>query len=352
MRTITRLVAVSAVFLIAPALAHAQAEVPANPLYRSISGANAEPVIFYDVSLSSHQLLTAAIQFQKEQDRQKVLFSPFKLSEDYIPFWSEMQLNFAQEGSVSTFGLGLGWTNAATAGARATRIWKGITIPAEPVFEGTPEEIARKRQEFYDRFLVPAYNEFYQRLAKNSIQVTVGANVQRFGFGGDKVDADEDGKIDNQFDLKGYDLSAGLLYTASQSFGLTGSYHRTRKRASGVEGQELVDYDGFSFSTGYRVAVLNPNYASTADYLKSLFVPSVVLGLSYELQECTAEQLGFCEKNLKTQTALSPFVDFKITPQTQFKISFPILRRTLIGKKSQSELAPIVAFSVQLSGGK
>ena len=337
-----------------PSAANAQSP-PPNPLFRSIAGPVAEPSIFDAVSLSNHELLTLSVQFQKDQDKQKVLFAPFKLKEGYLPFWSEMILNFAQEGGNSTFGIGLGWTNAAPGGRRAQAILEGMFFPAEPppLLNETKEQEAERRRVHFDRVLVPLYNTFYRSLAANSYQVTFGANVQTFQIlAGDEVDIDEDGKIDNDYTLKGADLSAGILYTWSQATGMNATYHFSRKRASAVSGQALANYHGFSVSTGRRVAVLNPDYERSEAYLKNLFIPSVVVGGALELQHCTADVIGECDKGVRRQVAVTPYVDFKISPQAQFRISLPLRRLTQAGKKSGSELSPFVQFAIQLAGGR
>lgn len=334
--------------------AAASAQPPANPLYRSIAGPTAEPSIYDAVSLTSHQLLTLSLQFSKEQEKQKVVFAPFKLREGYVPFWSEMLLNFAQEGTASTIGVGLGWTNASPAGRRAQSILKSMTFTAqEPGPENETEaQRLRRDKDFYDLVLVPAYNKFYSRLAAKSYQVTFGFNVQTFSMlAGSPIDVDEDGKIDNQFALRGFDASANALYTWDQAKGMTAAYHFSRKRASAVEGQELVNYHGMSLSGGYRVAVLDREYEKSEAYLKSLFIPSIVIGGALEYQECT-DAGARCEKGLKRQSAFTPYVDFKVSTQAQFRLSFPIRLVTQTGKKSEVELAPAVQFAVQMAGGK
>jgi hypothetical protein len=114
---------------------------------------------------------------------------------------------------------------------------------------------------------VPAYNAFYEKLVRNSLQITGGANVQTVDFGGDKVDADQDDKVDKALSPMTCSASADFMYTVSQAFGFTASFHFARKRATAVKDQILVSYRGLSIASGIRVAVLNPEYRSTSDYL-------------------------------------------------------------------------------------
>src|SRR5437868_6075291 len=82
---------------------------PHNPVFITPAGADAEPVIFRDVSLSTYDLLTGSLQFEKTDASAKAIFAPFKLRERYTPVLSEIGINFSQAKGVTTLGVGVAY---------------------------------------------------------------------------------------------------------------------------------------------------------------------------------------------------------------------------------------------------
>ncbi len=166
--------------------------------------------------------------------------------------------------------------------------------------------------------------------------------------GGNEIDSNLDGKIDNEFWFKGYDLSLGFLWTPSQSFGVNSTYHYIYKRASSVEGQELAPYWGFSFSLGYMLVILNDDYKSSDDYLESMFIPSIVSGLSLEYQKYNGS-IQYVENNLREILSITPFLDFKLAPKSQFRLGIPIKFQKSINQKAMTELNTFFQFSLEFT---
>ena len=344
--------------------APASAQLPPahNPVFVSVTGVNAEPVIYRDVSLSTYDLLAGSIQFEKTDSSAKATFAPFKLREGYTPVLSEIGLNFSQAKGVTTFGAGVAYnprsafskaSGEALAAAAATipRIRDQMTNAAGEKIE-TDEAYEAFRTAYFKEAWFKIYDTFYKTLATNAFIVSAAANVQTFGtIAGDAVDVDENGKIDNFYDKKGYDISMTVTYSASQATGVSASAHYGRKRLSAVEGQTLEVYPGYSLAFARRVKVLNPNYTRSDDYLKSLFIPSIVVGASFEWQRCRGTAAS-CQDALQSQSALTPFVDLKISPTAQFRIGVPFQRTVTFGKESKVALAPAIQYVIQLAGTK
>ncbi|MGE3841073.1 MAG: hypothetical protein AB7I50_05745 [Vicinamibacterales bacterium] len=53
---------------------------------------------------------------------------------------------------------------------------------------------------------------------------------------------------------------------------------------------------------------------------------------------------------MESQSALTPFVEIKVTPEAQFRIGIPVQRTVTFGKTSK--VATALQFVVQLSGPK
>ena len=368
MRTRSLLIAAAVAMIARPQKAHAQlGPPPVNPIFTSVTGPDSEPSIFRSVSLSTFELLSASVQFSEKDNKQKVLFSPFKLSsKKYYPVLSETVLNFARDGDASTFGVGVSWTNTQPGGAKATKILNDptseysrllSTSPAERLGkdEGESDDHFKAYQDNYRRTVIaPLHDAFWRALAAtNALRLSAGLNVQTFGLvGGTKVDVNEDGKIDNKYLMRAYDLATGVIYANSQASGVNASYHIGRKRAAAIEGTSLVSYQGFSVSAARRLKLLDENYVSSETYLKDLFIPAILLGGAIEYQRCSADSAADCERSLRSQLAFTPFLDVKFSKEAQFRLLFPIVRAVAVGKETKTELAPAVQFGIQLAGLK
>ncbi len=172
-----------------------------------------------------------------------------------------------------------------------------------------------------------------------------------FGIGGEPIDADEDGEIDNAHTSSGYDLALSFTYTFSQSTGITVSGHTGKRRQDAKAASELADYNGWSMSFAQRVKVLNPDYRKSQDYLKSVFIPSIFVGASVESERCGGTAAS-CKDRLLEREAYTPFVEFKIAPEVQFRIGVPIQKSTVFGGKSKTQLGAAMQYVLQLKGTK
>lgn len=354
-RSMLRLGLVAAITLL-PRPATGQDAPDRNPIFLSIAGTNAEPDIFRDVSLTTYQLLTGSLQFEKKDDSAKLVFAPFKLSETYRPVWSELGLNFAQSKGITTFGVGVAYNPYSTfseaAGkdlAEALAVMKTFRDQRQ----GESDEEYTAARDVYNRALwATIFDDFYKRQASRAWIISGALNLQTFGVvAGDKIDANEDRKIDNHYKTKGFDASVTFSYSHNQAMGITGSAHFGKRRMSSVEGQPLEFYPGWSVAVARRAKVLNPNYAKTDDYRKSLFIPSVIVGASYEWERCGGTATT-CDDRRRSQASLTPFFEVKVTPQAQFRLGVPIRRTVLFGGTTQTELAPAIQYVLQLTGVK
>lgn len=116
-------------------------------VYSSYSGLNSDPDLFNDISLNAYELLNTNIQFSKNEDLQKIVFTPFRLipldsiGENANNFLYNTKLNLAQKGGVSTIGVGFTWDNSLPNTKRGDRILKGMSSQVDTIKKETNKSI-------------------------------------------------------------------------------------------------------------------------------------------------------------------------------------------------------------------
>ncbi len=327
-----------------------------NPIVSSITGTMAEPEIFRDVNLTSFDLLTGSFQLKEDDQSVKVVFVPFKLRERYTPLISELAINLAQKKDVTTLGLGIAYNSKTGFSKKAQDDLKALLSNMKPFRSERAGEADAEfdllRNAYIKKQWIDIYDRFYKDLAKNAWILSFAVNTQTFGsLGGDRIDVNEDGLTDNFYKSKGNELNSSFTYTASQRFGLTVAGHFARRRQSSIEGAKLASYPGWSIAAAARVRTLDPKYRESDNYLKSLFIPAIVVGLSLESETCSGSA-DTCEEMTKVSRAITPFAQIKISPETQFTIGVPIQRKAVFGGKTKQELAASLQYALQLKGTK
>jgi hypothetical protein len=325
-------------------------------LYNNILGINSEPVIYKEVSLSSYQLISANIQFSKNNNQQKIILSPYKMFVGkYNDYFSETVLNISQKSGITTLGIGFGRDFSAPYGSKANDILKRKDIgeipsqrPQDKKTE-TNDEYNIYVKNYEDNLVKMIYTKFYEALTENSLKINAGYNIQLFEvIGGNNVDLNNNNLIDNFYTIKSHNINAGFTYNYQRKFGVEANVHYSQKRATPEEGQKIIPYYGGSFSFGIRIIDLNKDYKISEDYLKSLFIPSIGIGFSIEYQKCNGD-LKYCEDNISEQFIVTPFLDFKINPRNQFRLGVPINNIKFIGSQNQILMGPFIQYCIQLS---
>lgn len=317
-------------------------------IYNSVVGTNSEPVIYNAVNLNSYELLTTNIQVSKENNLQKVVFSPFKLLERVSPMFRETKVNLAQKDGISTIGIGFGFDSSNPSRPRNDKFLQqiDITIPIKDSNETEYEYQARVAQK--ESSIDAAYANAYMQMQKNSYKFTLGYNASLFELiGGDKVDLDKDDIIDNEYSLQSHNFSAGLTYvfTLKTAINITGHY--STKLASAKGDEKRAGYAGGSLSFAQQIVVLKRNYMISPEYIKNLFIPSIVAGASIEYQEAVSNK-KFAKDGITKALAITPFLDFKINPKNQFRIGIPIKKYS--GFKDETSFGPFVQWTLQFAG--
>ena len=336
--------------------------------YSSIIGQNAEPNIYNEYNFNTYDLLNTNLQFSEKNSLQKVVFSPFKLGNNYWDVISETKINVSQKGGISTFGLALAYDNAAPFGKRANRLFMDNKVIKAPKFL-SKNQFNDSLYANYDKCvwtLDAAYKDYvevtYKLESKKAVhkylrslnypsfKISFGVNTSLFQIiGGDEVDLDQNSLIDNKYSNKATDISGGTTLIFSEGLALNVGYHHTMKRATPEEGQEKATYNGFTIAIGGMIAKLDKNYKESDDYLLKLFIPSIILGGAFEFQKCTSNT-EFCEDNIEQKWSFTPFIDFKISTKNQFRLGVPINSYKLVSNENLTDVGPFLQYTLQLSG--
>lgn len=328
-----------------------QEEPKKGHIFNSIVGNNSEPVIYNAVNMNTYELLTTNIQVSKDQNLQKIVFAPFKLTNsNKVGLLRETKINIAQKNGISTFGVGLGFDNSSPFSKRGTNILKAAfhLYPSQrPKMDDEKEYEYDAYKSKYYYLIDSTYAKTYETLLKNSFKLTIGYNVSFFEIiGGDKVDLDNDDIIDNYFITESNNFSLGTTYIFSSKTAININGHYSSKLASQKENEKRVAYLGGSFSFAQRLIVLNKNYYKTPDYLKSLFVPSIIGGASIEYQKAFTNE-AYAKDGITETLAITPYLEFKINPMNQFRIGVPI--KQYEGEKKEVSFGPFIQWTLQIA---
>jgi len=320
-------------------------------IYSSVVGNNSEPALYNPVNLNTYELLTTNLLVSKEENLQKIVFAPLKLV-DYnrVGFLRETRINVAQKNGISTFGFGLGFDNSSPYSKRGD---KKLTI----AFNGFPSlRVQGKDEKDYEYEIAKhkfyysmdsLYAETYKSMLSNSIKITAGYNISLFEIiGGDKIDFNKDTIIDNYHVIESNNYSLGVTYVFSLKRAVSLTLHHSFKRASQKENEKRVGYIGYSFSYAQQIFVLNKQYSKTQEYLKSLFVPSVVGGISIEFQRAT-DNKEYAKDGITQTLVYTPFMEFKVNPKNQFRIGVPIKKYS--GLTSETAFGPFIQWTLQIA---
>jgi len=283
----------------------------------SIIDGNSTPVIFNRDNLLSNQLLTYS--FQPGGDRgnlHQLVLSPFKIK---IPkrynFLHETRFNFAQTNGQTTLGIGIGFDTGSPFGQRAKKLKK------------------------------ESINFSDENFIKKSVNAVVGVNMTLFpNFGSPSRDVNQDSLKDNQFSVANLSYTLGLIYrpTLNTSVYVSGYYQQARETP--VENTKQVTSLGYAVGFGTRV--LTWKQAKTEELIPtSKFIPSVNLGVSLE-HLFPIKNAAFLSNGNTYLLGFSPYLDFKITPVTQLRLSLPI--SVVEGKQDERGFGSFFQFYLQI----
>lgn len=388
-----------------------RAQVIFNSLWDRGSSFTQQNTLFNDIDLSSYELLSANLSFTDKDQTQKVVLAPFRLTNNpaQFKFLVNTKVNLSLKDKITTFGIGFGGDNTSPYSRRANRIRTGIFtgIPApgfdprnlpptleqqllrilncemtDPVrnriFDSLgirncidPEMLSvifsidsvKRRQLILDAFNKSVANVnhtldslllvYDKAIARNAFKWTLGYNKQFFPNLFAQGTANNFDSL-NHYNSKADNISISATYSYNNNqLVFTGAYNHIYAKSSAAKGQKMVPYYGPAFSASVRIfsffkqAVLD----TMAIYKKSLFVPSLNAGLSFEgkYADNASKYAPYYQDKIKRTVVWTPYLDILISPILQFRIALPIVRNTLTGDEKVTAAGANIQYNFKLS---
>jgi len=313
-----------------------------------------QPFLFSDLDFSSYELISANLSFSDKNSTQKVVFSPLKLIQkdlNKLEIIRSAKLNFAQKDGISTLGFSLSGDNSSPFSKQSKKNAQKIKYPAAPqIPDSTDFASFSKVLADYKRQLNKVIIDFDKARLKNVWKYSVGYNVQLFSIFGAKGSTDDFDSL-NTYSIKSKTISGSLTYSREAgSFEVTGNYNYIKSRKGASDGNNLQPYSGPSISIKKRLIQLtsDDHLASNNDYIKSHFIPSIDLGVSFEGKYYEGDDNAQAEDGIKTLEVVTVFFDFKISPSAQFRIGLPRTWTNKIDDSNESGFGAILQYSFKI----
>ena len=210
-----------------------------------------------------------------------------------------------------------------------------------------PDGTAASRfQRCYDEI----YSEQWRRI--NSTfrpQIGLSLGVDIYPWGSVPDPKDQTGKMTANLEpFGGVFAQLYLSFHINQRFGI--DLHGTYKhaRSSGSPHTKLSNtYGGGLLISGMVFSFMdNSNPGLYPEYIKSGFMPGIVVGASGQISFCDGK--SNCAKSRTNNYSVTPFIDFRIKPELQFRISLPITFFNAVDKVNQ-EIAPTFSLTGSIS---
>jgi len=359
-----------------------------------VGGRTSQVNLFNDIDLSVYELAAANFSFTDKDQVQKINFQPFKLLDKSNNVLNSIKFNVVQKKDITTFGIGFGGDYSDPASKRGARILDEVfnkqksapppivadmsifskrrdsingskntneikkiliavlvDIPSEKAKEKAKQDNDKQNQEFKKNTLDTLLLRYDELRAHHVLKWSVGLNTQFFSIFSAKGNANDFESI-NYYGNKANVYSATISYSYDRgSINLSGSYNYLNSRKDAIKGSDKIDYNGFSLFLSKRlVSFLNGEKLKTNEnYKKSLFIPSIMLGGSWELKTTRENNFILIEDGIKRAQVFTIFTDILISPIAQFRVGLPIQNNKLVSGEKMSYLGATVQYTLKFS---
>lgn len=286
--------------------------------------------LFNEVNPSGFDLFNTNLSFTDKDQIQKIGFSPFRM----IPNWyslalSNFRLNITNKSGALTTGFSFGYDGSSLDNIKAKKIENTFNqlskLRARNINETVAEYTIYYRKEYRKR-LDSLIEVFDTNRLRHVFKASFGYNAQFFSVLSSKSTVSNFDSL-NYHGFKGNNLFLNLSYAFSNgSIILSSGYNYFNKRKSADSTQTLNRYDGFSFGISKRIIKLvKDSLLKKKDYyINTRFIPAILVGVSYDKSSYLGQNYLFAEDNAKNIKTVSPFIDFAIDPNIQFRLIFPL----------------------------
>ena len=309
-----------------------------------------------DIDMSSYDLLSANLSFSDKDQVQKIVFLPFKISQnDHIRKWlSNLKINLALKAGISTFGVGIGGDNSDAFSSRGRKILKtlnkGEKTPRLPTATETFEEYEKNVLVPYKEHLDSLLIRYNKERTRSVFKWTVGYNVQLFSVLSSRGDVAGFDTL-NVHTVKAENYSGTFTYSRNNGgFVLGGGFNYAYARKSAAKSQERINYWTPSASLNFRVFdfMNSSELHKNEDYKKTLFRPAMHAGVSYEYTKADGDFTYYID-GIKSTSTISPFIDIVISSSSQFRLSVPIIKAEYVDAASKTVLGANLQYNFKIS---
>jgi hypothetical protein len=215
--------------------------------------------------------------------------------------------------------------------------------------QGAIAALRQRQTELQDNVNSGAFAQFADDLLSSSRPI-IGLAVNSSYFSilrGSRQDSNHNGLNDNAKYFAGSEAALTLDLALPGKSQISALFGFQRKRSSAEEGTKLGEALEYAITVGRRVRTLNTDPNAAQDFVKTLFVPSIALGLAVEGMRCSSTKSS-CTDGVQNQQAITLFGDFKIRPDAQFRVGFPWKRTNKIDGGSQTSTGVVTLIAFQL----
>lgn len=348
------------------------------------------PELFTESRISGYDWISGAITF--DEKAAKITFAPFLHSGGYGIF-SETRFQLSQKEGITTFGVSITWNPLSPQTDEGIDIWNknwGVISANRSMYIDTKKEnelleeintfvqkidmqekkikiaeqkqiinetdkqnIINLKQELIgltrlkdsiiielENLYVPLLTSFRERL------MTIRKPIFSFSYNlslfpllaASARDEDENGLNDNEHTISKHDIALTMDWRVSSNLVLAALLDYSWERPNTEEGSDFARYIGGGLTFGTVLWELNKGgYKKTDAYKKSLFKPVIVLGASLAAKFCV-DNKSMCKDGIEKTIVLTPFMDFKIKEEVQFRLGLTFTWLKGINGEDQTNL--------------
>lgn len=305
-----------------------------------------QPSVFSALDFSTYELLSSSFQFADKNNVQKIVLSPFRLVGTKSGVLEGIRLNASLSNDITTLGAAFGHDNSSTNSKRTKAIITKVYSGLPPYTGSTTQDLA----DYKAKTLDPARIKYNEERMRRVFRYSIGYNVQLFGNLNAQGSANKFDSL-NYHNIKSTTVSGTLSHSWNNGdLDLSATYNHIMLRTSAAQFDEIKPYRGPSATIKKRIYKLlkKEDLEQSADYLKSGFIPSIDFGVAFEGKYYMDSDLKFAEKGIKTLEVWTFFLDFKISPASQFRIGIPLTETTTVNKDKTSVLGTTIQYSFKL----
>lgn len=312
--------------------------------------------LFNEVNFSNYDLLSTNLSFSDKNNVQKVGFMPFRLFDSIgSNILRNTKLNISLKSAITTFGIAIGGDNSdpRIKGERGKWLKKKRDSIFRTGHYKIPQTYPKECQEKIRQENLREANRLlyvYDSIrTKRVFKWSAGYSMQTFSILSSKGDNPVTDSL-NYFAVKANILTLTCSYGLNMGqWQFSGTYNHIYSRQSAVKGQDKILYHAFQVTAGYRAICFlkGEKLKSNENFIKTLFIPSLNIGVSYDYK-FTDGETKFIEEGIQKSRVITPYIDILLTPASQFRFGFPFTKNKTVVDAKTLQLGALIQYSFKL----